>query len=102
MICSSFCPVLKFQVNTKREYKAALRMLLADLEVTEPFIQKTLTDFCNSQLISLSKGRIPVKDTFYLKGCADPTGVLKPDEVVILMQVSALRFFCLWICSVLF
>ncbi|KAH7441374.1 hypothetical protein KP509_03G035200 [Ceratopteris richardii] len=64
----------------------ALRMLLANIPMDEPFLRKTLLDMTKSKLLDLSRGRVTIPDTYNFMGSADPTGRLERNQVVILLE----------------
>ena len=63
------------------------RMILSGIPIDEPFLQQCLCFMTNEERKGLMVGRIPVNDCFYLMGTADPTGMLKSDEVCIILCV---------------
>ncbi|KAG0562111.1 hypothetical protein KC19_9G119100 [Ceratodon purpureus] len=64
----------------------ACEMLLSGLEPSqEPFLQKVISEMIKYELKNYSLGKVPVRDTAYLMGCADPTGRLERNQVVIIM-----------------
>jgi hypothetical protein len=60
-------------------------MLMAGISLDEPYLKKTLFDLSKSQLQELSTGRVTIPDCYNLMGCADPTGMLKRNQVVIVL-----------------
>lgn len=61
-------------------------MLLSGLEPSkEPFLQKVISEMVKCDLQKYSLGKVPVPDTAYLMGCADPTGLLEKNQVAILV-----------------
>ncbi|KAJ7549834.1 hypothetical protein O6H91_07G071300 [Diphasiastrum complanatum] len=62
----------------------ALRMVFS-VSMKDAYLQKLLWDLSKSRLQELKKARIPVRDTFNLMGCADPTGMLKRNQVAIIL-----------------
>ncbi|MCO5612149.1 hypothetical protein L7F22_066411 [Adiantum nelumboides] len=80
------CKALEPFIFERQECQIVFKMLLAEIRLEEPFVTKVLADLRNSQLSELSKCRFPVEGTYYLKGCADPTGILSPSQVFILRE----------------
>ncbi|KAI5080877.1 hypothetical protein GOP47_0004060 [Adiantum capillus-veneris] len=80
------CKALEPFIFEKQECQIVFKMLLSEIRIEEPFVTKVLVELRNSQLTDLSNCRFPVEGTYYLKGCADPTGILGPSQVVILRE----------------
>ncbi|CAM6046002.1 unnamed protein product [Sphagnum compactum] len=53
---------------------------------TEPYLRKMMWDMMKGRLDNLSKGRAPVPKCKYLIGCADPSGCLERNQVVIMLE----------------
>ena len=66
--------------------KLALEMISIGLQPSqEPFLQKVISEMVKSELQRYSLGKVPVSQTAYLMGCADPTGRLERNQVAILL-----------------
>lgn len=65
-------------------------MISSGLPLNEPYLQHCLSTLESSEKTKLKEGKIPVKESFYLMGTADPTGVLNYDEVCVILYVEAL------------
>ena len=48
------------------------RMLLSGIPLEEPYIQWRLHILANEEKKSLKEGKLPIKESFYLMGTADP------------------------------
>ncbi|XP_027065193.2 probable RNA-dependent RNA polymerase 5 isoform X1 [Coffea arabica] len=64
----------------------ALRLLLAGIPLNEPHLQKRLSELANNERTLLKEGKIPISESFYLMGTADPTGLLKENEVCVVLD----------------
>lgn len=64
----------------------ALRMILAGIPLNEPHLQKRLSELANYERSLLKEGKIPISDSFYLMGTADPTGLLNENEVCVFLD----------------
>ncbi|PKI76244.1 hypothetical protein CRG98_003355 [Punica granatum] len=62
------------------------RMILGGIPLEEPYLHFHLSILMKLEKKSLRSGRIPIPDSYYLMGTADPTGSLKPDEVCIILD----------------
>ncbi|XP_048133878.1 probable RNA-dependent RNA polymerase 5 [Rhodamnia argentea] len=63
----------------------AARMILSGIPLDESFLQNHLSKLMKMEKNNLKGGKIPVSDSYYLMGTADPTGILKSDEVCIIL-----------------
>ncbi|KAF6142770.1 hypothetical protein GIB67_023252 [Kingdonia uniflora] len=64
------------------------RMILCGMPLDEPYLQYRLSKIMAAERKGLKGGKIPVSESYYLMGTADPTGLLNSDEVCIIMYVS--------------
>ncbi|GFP86730.1 probable RNA-dependent RNA polymerase 5 [Phtheirospermum japonicum] len=64
----------------------AQRMICSGIPLNEPYLQLCLSNLENGEKNKLKEGKIPVTDSFYLMGTADPTGVLNNDEVCVILD----------------
>ncbi|KAK9715405.1 hypothetical protein RND81_06G162700 [Saponaria officinalis] len=60
------------------------KMLLSGVPLEEPYIQLRLHVLANEEKKSLKEGRLPIDDSFYLMGTADPVGCLEENEVCVI------------------
>uniref|UniRef100_A0A7C8Z5C3 RNA-dependent RNA polymerase n=1 Tax=Opuntia streptacantha TaxID=393608 RepID=A0A7C8Z5C3_OPUST len=62
------------------------RMIFSKIPLDEPYIQTRLCVLANQQAKSLREGKLPIDESFYLMGTADPTGALNEGEVCIIHE----------------
>lgn len=62
-----------------------LRMIMANIPMNNPQMQKNLKKITQDKITLLRKGYIPLPDSYCLMGTSDPTKerILKPNEVAI-------------------
>ena len=62
-----------------------LRMIMANIPMNNPQMQKNLKKLTQDKITLLRKGCVPLPDSYYLMGTSDPTKekILKPSEVAI-------------------
>lgn len=65
----------------------AQRMVSSGIPLNEPYLQLCLSRLVKDNKSKLKTGRIPIRESFYLMGTADPTGVLNNDEVCVILYV---------------
>ncbi|OMO82668.1 RNA-dependent RNA polymerase, eukaryotic-type [Corchorus capsularis] len=70
---------------------AAAKMILSGIPLEESFLKYRMSVLLNEERKSLRVGRLPIPDSFYLMGTVDPTGLLKRDEVSIILDNGQLR-----------
>lgn len=63
------------------------RMILCGMPLDEPYLQLRLSILMREERKSLKTGKLPVMDCYYLMGTVDPTGLLKPNEVCVILYV---------------
>lgn len=63
------------------------RMVLSGIPLNEPYIQTRLGFLTNHQNKGLKEGKLPIGESFYLMGTADPTNTLGRGEVCIIQYV---------------
>ncbi|EYU30717.1 hypothetical protein MIMGU_mgv1a001145mg [Erythranthe guttata] len=63
----------------------AQRMICSGVPLDEPYLQLCLSNLENGEKTKLKTGKIPLNESFYLMGTADPTGVLNNDEVCVIL-----------------
>ncbi|CAA0840415.1 Probable RNA-dependent RNA polymerase 5 [Striga hermonthica] len=64
----------------------AQRMISCGVPLNEPYLQHCLSNLECGEKTKLREGKIPVAESFYLMGTADPTGVLNNDEVCVILD----------------
>ncbi|KAI3907427.1 hypothetical protein MKX01_036344 [Papaver californicum] len=62
------------------------KMILCGIPLAEPFLKERLSVLMREDLKSLKEGKVPMNDSYYLMGTADPTGILKPDQVCVILE----------------
>nr|XP_018676824.1 PREDICTED: probable RNA-dependent RNA polymerase 5 isoform X2 [Musa acuminata subsp. malaccensis] len=62
------------------------RMILCGMPLDEPYLQFRLSILMREERKSLKTGKLPVMDCYYLMGTVDPTGLLKPNEVCVILE----------------
>ncbi|XP_021723566.1 probable RNA-dependent RNA polymerase 5 [Chenopodium quinoa] len=62
------------------------RMIASGIPLDEPFLRHRLSDIAKEEMKSLKGGKLPVSDSFYLMGTADPTETLNAGEVCIILD----------------
>lgn len=70
--------------NTDKDFTIA-KMILCGIPLEEPYLHHRLSLLLKEQKMSLRTGKLYVPDCYYLMGTADPTGILKSDEVCIVL-----------------
>lgn len=70
------------------------RMILCGICLDEPYLKQRLSILLKEEKKGLQGGKLPVTESYYLMGTVDPTGILKSDEVCIILYV------CSWHTSV--
>lgn len=63
----------------------ATSMIMAGVPLTEPYLWCCLSSLAKEERNGLKGGRLPISDTFYLMGTADPTDTLNPNEVCVIL-----------------
>ncbi|KAE7998673.1 hypothetical protein FH972_003192 [Carpinus fangiana] len=64
----------------------ATRMILSGIPLDESFLQHWLSVLMKEEQRSLRGGKLPVPESYYLMGTADPTGILESDEVCVILD----------------
>ncbi|KAM3321100.1 putative RNA-dependent RNA polymerase 5 [Capsicum chacoense] len=79
---------LKVAVNHRDRDDASIAtsMIMAGVPLTEPFLWSCLSSLAKEERNGLKAGKLPISDTFYLMGTADPTDTLNPDEVCVVLE----------------
>ncbi|MCL7051044.1 hypothetical protein MKW94_021514 [Papaver nudicaule] len=62
------------------------RMILCGIPLGEPYLKDRLSVLMREEMKSLREGKFPMKESYYLMGTADPTGILKADEICIILD----------------
>ncbi|KAL4572263.1 hypothetical protein LXL04_019033 [Taraxacum kok-saghyz] len=63
-----------------------IEMFGARIPLNEPYFQYRLSQLSKEERKGLGDGKIPISDSFYLMGTTDPTGILNPNEVCIILE----------------
>lgn len=63
----------------------SVAMIGSGISLDEPYLQYRLSILANEERKGLRSGKIPICESFYLIGTADPTGTLNSDEVCIIL-----------------
>ncbi|TMW86675.1 hypothetical protein EJD97_021024 [Solanum chilense] len=79
---------LKVAVNhrDRDDASTATSMIMAGVPLTEPYLWCCLSSLAKEERNGLKGGRLPIADTFYLMGTADPTDTLNPHEVCVILE----------------
>ncbi|XP_073269122.1 probable RNA-dependent RNA polymerase 5 isoform X1 [Primulina huaijiensis] len=64
----------------------AQRMISSGIPLNEPYLQHCLWNLEKNEKSNLKAGKLPISETFYLMGTADPTGILNYDEVCVILH----------------
>ncbi|GKD90639.1 probable RNA-dependent RNA polymerase 5, partial [Tanacetum coccineum] len=64
----------------------SVAMIGSGIPLDEPYLQHRMSILTNEERKGLRGGKIPVDDSFYLIGTADPTGTLESDEVCVILE----------------
>ncbi|KZV15097.1 putative RNA-dependent RNA polymerase 3 [Dorcoceras hygrometricum] len=64
----------------------AQRMISSGIPLNEPYLQHCLWKMEKDEKSKLKAGKLPISETFYLMGTADPTGILNYDEVCVILH----------------
>jgi RNA-dependent RNA polymerase len=77
------------------------RMIMSGIPLDEPFLQYRLGLMMGEERKGLKAGKIPISDSYYLMGTADPTGKLRANQVCVILYVSCVPDFAI-ICTSFF
>ncbi|KAM3269959.1 putative RNA-dependent RNA polymerase 5 [Capsicum chacoense] len=72
----------------------AARMISSGIPLNEPHLRARLSRLAKLERTKLRGGKLPLCDSFYLMGTADPTGVLESNEVSVILISQLLIPFC--------
>ncbi|KAM3220874.1 hypothetical protein P3L10_020142 [Capsicum annuum] len=72
----------------------AARMISSGIPLNEPHLHARLSRLAKLERTKLRGGKLPLCDSFYLMGTADPTGVLESNEVSVILISQLLIPFC--------
>nr|KAJ0194431.1 hypothetical protein LSAT_V11C800427290 [Lactuca sativa] len=64
----------------------SIEMFGARIPLNEPYFQYRLSQLAKEERKGLGEGKIPITESFYLMGTTDPTGILNPDQVCIILE----------------
>ncbi|KAG5600031.1 hypothetical protein H5410_031401 [Solanum commersonii] len=62
------------------------RMISSGIPLNEPHLRVRLSRLAKIERTKLRGGKLPISDSFYLMGTADPTGVLESNEVCVILD----------------
>ncbi|KAI3991017.1 hypothetical protein MKX01_026201 [Papaver californicum] len=62
------------------------RMILSGIPIGEPHLQNRLAVLMREDFKSLREGKLPINESYYLMGTADPTGILNTDQVCVILE----------------
>ncbi|KAI8565476.1 hypothetical protein RHMOL_Rhmol03G0262200 [Rhododendron molle] len=62
------------------------RMILSGVPLNEPYLQYRLSFFAKEERKALKGGKLPIRESFYLMGTTDPTGLLESHEVCVILD----------------
>ncbi|XP_051113989.1 probable RNA-dependent RNA polymerase 5 [Andrographis paniculata] len=63
-----------------------LRLISCGIPLDEPYLQHCLSIIKGIEKTKLKEGKIPISESFYVMGTADPTGVLENDQVCVILD----------------
>ncbi|MCE0480698.1 hypothetical protein HAX54_037749 [Datura stramonium] len=64
----------------------AARMISSGIPLNEPHLHARLSRLAKIERTKLRGGKLPLSDSFYLMGTADPTGILENNEVCVILD----------------
>lgn len=73
----------------------ATTMILSGISLDEPYLQYRLSILMKKEKKGLQSGKLPLTESYYLMGTVDPTGILKSNEVSIMLYVCFLVHYSL-------
>lgn len=81
-------PALKVAINYREmdDDCLAARMISSGIPLNEPHLHARLSRLARLERTKLREGKLPLSDSFYLMGTADPTGVLESNEVCVILD----------------
>ncbi|PIA42750.1 hypothetical protein AQUCO_02000301v1 [Aquilegia coerulea] len=62
------------------------RMILCGIPLDEPYLKSRLSVVMKEEKKGLKIGKIPISESYFLMGTADPTGMLKDDQVCVILD----------------
>ncbi|XP_070033193.1 probable RNA-dependent RNA polymerase 5 isoform X4 [Nicotiana tomentosiformis] len=79
---------LKVAANHRDRDDASIAtgMIMAGVPLCEPYLRCCLSSLAKEERNGLKGGKLPISDTFYLMGTADPTDTLNPHEVCVILE----------------
>lgn len=90
---NGFLPAALLNYGERDDFLIAAKMIASGIPLDEPYLQYNLSTLTIEERKGLRRGKLPVSESFYLMGTADPTGELKRNQVcVILYAFSAMIF----------
>ncbi|PIN13666.1 RNA-directed RNA polymerase QDE-1 [Handroanthus impetiginosus] len=87
-VCSDKRSALKVASNQDGlDYGFAAQIMIScGIPLNEPYLQHCLRNLRKDGKSKLKKGKIPISESFYLMGTADPTGVLDNGQVCVILD----------------
>ncbi|KAG5565005.1 hypothetical protein RHGRI_001021 [Rhododendron griersonianum] len=64
------------------------RLILSGVPLNEPYLQYRLSVLAKEERKALKGGRLPIRESFYLTGTTDPTGILESHEVCVILYLE--------------
>lgn len=71
--------------NDRENVDLMRRMLLSGIALDEPCLHNCLTHLATEAKKKLQRGKLPISESYYLMGTADPTGLLENDQVCVIL-----------------
>ncbi|XP_074344092.1 putative RNA-dependent RNA polymerase 5 [Apium graveolens] len=85
---SDKCSAVRASVNhgTIDDDCTTARIILSGVPLDEPCVQHRLSHLAFSERKGLREGRLPISESYFLMGTADPTGLLNSNEVCVILE----------------
>ena len=61
------------------------RMIHSGIPLEEPYLLSRLSFFAKQEMKGFREGKLPIEECYNLMGSTDPTGMLKPNEVCVIL-----------------
>lgn len=62
------------------------KIISSGVPLNEPYVHSCLSRLANMEKNQIRRGKLPIANSYYLMGTADPTGMLNSDEVCIILE----------------
>ncbi|KAI3524654.1 hypothetical protein L1887_03317 [Cichorium endivia] len=87
-VSSSMRAAVKVGLNYAQmdDSATSVAMIGSGIPLDEPYLQYRLSILANEERKGLRGGKLPVNESCYLIGTADPTGILNSDEVCVILE----------------